>query len=65
MKFASMFMPPCLSPLRVLFCALPARAGGLKLTFGVRGRSAPRYGLDVFAETRRKKLTGEIAGIFS
>ena len=65
MKFASMFMPPCLGALLVLFCALPARACGLKLAFGFRGQSAPRYGLEVFAETRRKKLTGEISGIFS
>ena len=65
MKFASMFMPPCLGALLVLLCALPARACGLKLAFGFRGRRAPRYGLEVFAEARKEKLTGEFSGIFS
>ena len=65
MKFANMFMPPCLGASVVLLCASPARARELKLAFGIRERSAPRYGLEVRAETRKKRLTGEFSGIFS
>ena len=65
MKFASMFMPPCLSASLVLVSAAPARARGLKLGLGFRARNAPRYALEVCAETRKKKLNGEISGIFS
>ena len=64
MKFASMFMPPCLSASLVLISAPPARALKLELGVGFRAGSAPRYGLEAFVETRKKRLIGEISGIF-
>ena len=65
MKFASMFMPPCLSASRVSVSASPARARILKLGVGFRAGSVSRYGLEVFVKTLKKKLTGEISGICS
>ena len=65
MKFAKMFMRPCLGASLVLVSAAPARACGLKLELGFRGRSAPLYAFEVCAETRKKKPTGEISGMFS
>ena len=65
MKFANLFFPPCLGASLVLLCVSPARAREFKLAFGIRERSAPRYGLELCAETRRKRLTGEISGTFS
>lgn len=65
MKFANMFMRPCLGASLVLVSAAPARARGLKLELGFRGRSAPLYAFEVCAETRKKKPTGEISRIFS
>ena len=65
MKFAEMFMRPCLGASLVLVSAAPARARRLKLERGLRGRSAPPYTFEVCAETRKKKPTGEIFGMFS
>ena len=65
MKFANVFMPPGLGASLLLRPASPARARGLKLELGIRERNAPRYALEVCAETRKKKLNVEISGIFS
>ena len=65
MKFASMFIPPCLSASLVLVSASPAHARKLKPGVGFRAGSAPLYGLEVFVKTLKNKLMGEISGICS
>jgi len=65
MKFAEMFMRPCVGASPVLVCAAPARARGLKLESGLQVRGAPLCALDVWAETLSKMPLGEITGMSS